>query len=635
MAFITEFDAFLFGEGTHRRAYEKLGAHPTCEAGRNGVRFAVWAPSAADVSAVGVFNNWQPDANPLQPAGVSGIWEGFVPGAEVGSAYKFAIHPRDSDIWLEKADPYARAAEMRPKTASIVADVHGYVWNDADWLRTRGSTDWGTSPVSIYEVHLGSWRRDPSRPQSFLSYRELAEQLPEYVRDMGYTHIELMPITEHPLDLSWGYQTTGYFAPTARFGGPSDFLYFIDSCHQAGLGVLLDWVPAHFPKDGHGLARFDGSCLYEHADPRQGEHPDWGTLIFNYGRHEVRTFLISSALFWLGCYHIDGLRVDAVASMLYLDYSRPSGDWVPNRHGGRENLDAIDFLRDLNNAVHQQFPDALMIAEESTAWAGVTRTTDSGGLGFDLKWNMGWMHDTLEYMVHDPINRKYHQNELTFSANYAFSERFLLPLSHDEVVHGKRSLLDKMPGDEWQKFANLRLLLGYMYAHPGKKLLFMGGEFGQWREWDHAQSLDWHLLEDAGIGGQRHRGLNLLVRDLNRLYRESPALHRLDFDAGGFSWIDFLDSEASVIAFQRMAEDERSSLVVACNFTPVVRHGYRLGLPRRGTYLEVLNTDAIAYGGSGIVNKGKISSEDLPWQAFPYSCVVALPPLAVLVLAPD
>ncbi len=642
MPVVTDFDLYLIGQGTHREAYNKLGAHLTRESGVDGTHFAVWAPNADEVSVVSDFNSWQPGATPLHPTGDSGIWQGFVSEVGADCLYKYAIRPRGAGSWIQKADPYAQAAEVRPNTASIVADLSSYTWKDAAWLEARSQKDWVASPIAIYEVHLGSWRRDPNQPDRslspagrFLTYRELGDQLPRYAADMGYTHLELLPVAEHPLDMSWGYQTTGYFAPTARFGSPADLMYLVDRCHQAGLGVLLDWVPAHFPKDAHGLARFDGSHLYEHADPRQGEHPDWGTLIFNYGRHEVRSFLISNALFWLDRYHIDGLRVDAVASMLYLDYSRSEGGWIPNQYGGRENLEAIDFLRELNTAVHERFPDALVIAEESTAWPKVTGPLETGGLGFDLKWNMGWMHDTLVYLARDPIHRRYHQNDLTFSLMYAFTERFVLPLSHDEVVHGKGSLLDKMPGDVWRKFANLRLLYGYMFGHPGKKLLFMGCDFGQWREWDYAQSLDWHLLDLEGEDGRLHRGLQQLVRDLNRLYRDRPALHQVDFEPHGFEWIDFLDADSSVISFRRRSQNDAESVIFVCNFTPVVRQGYRVGLPHAGRYREILNTDAVQYGGSGVCNPDAIDTEAIVWHGQPYSAVLTLPPLAVLVLAPD
>jgi 1,4-alpha-glucan branching enzyme len=627
---LSEFDLYLMGTGRHRRAYDMLGAHPV--EGGSGVRFAVWAPNAERVSVLSDVNGWTPGTTTLEPVGQSGIWEGTVETIEPGTLYKYAIRPRGQKVWLEKADPYAFAAELRPKTASIVADLDGYVWNDGDWVSGRATRDHLAAPISIYEVHLGSWRRDPSDPERFLSYRELAGMLPEYAAGLGFTHIELLPIAEHPLDKSWGYQVTGYFAPSARFGSPHDFMFFIDACHRAGLGVILDWVPAHFPRDAHGLARFDGTHLYEHADPRRGEHPDWGTLIFNYGRNEVRSFLVSNALFWFDRYHVDGIRIDAVASMLYLDYSRQPGQWLPNRYGGRENLDAIDFLRELNSVLHEEFPGVLTFAEESTAWPRVTGRVEEGGLGFDFKWNMGWMHDTLAYMEQDPVHRRYHHNQLTFSLMYAFSEHFVLPLSHDEVVHLKHSLADKMPGDAWQKFANLRLLFGYMFGHPGKKLLFMGGEFGQWSEWQEYRSLDWHLSELAGEEGNLHRGVQLLISDLNRLYSAEGALHEIDVDWSGFQWIDFVDSDNSVIAFQRIGRDRSAPLFFVCNFTPVVRYGYRLGLPDAGTYRELLNTDAKTYGGSGVGNLGAVTTDPQPWHGFPHSAAFTLPPLGCFIL---
>jgi 1,4-alpha-glucan branching enzyme len=630
---ISELDLYLFGAGAHRQVYTRLGAHLAEEDGTPGVRFAVWAPNAEEVSVIGDFNVWTPGRNDLTPTGDSGIWHGFVLNVGAGTVYKYALRPRGVDWWIEKADPYAFAAELRPKTGSVVANLDRYLWRDDAWVESRSRRRWEEGPLMVYEVHLGSWRRDPSDPERFLTYRELAEQLPPYVADMGYTHVELLPVSEHPLDMSWGYQTTGYFAPTSRFGPPEDFMYFVDRCHAAELGVILDWVPAHFPKDAHGLGLFDSTHLYEHADPRKGEHPDWGTYIFNYGRSEVRSFLISNARFWPDRYHVDGLRVDAVASMLYLDYSRQPDQWIPNQYGGRENLDAISFLQAANVAVHEDFPGTLMVAEESTAWPNVTGRVDHGGLGFDLKWNMGWMHDTLAYFSHDPVHRRYHQNELTFSLMYAFTEKFMLPLSHDEVVHGKGSLLDKMPGDGWQKFANLRLLYGFMAGHPGKKLHFMGDELGQGREWNHAESLDWHLLDEPGEGGHWHRGVRQLVRDLNRFLRDHAALHELDFDWTGFQWIDFFDADASVISFRRCARDG-ASLIFVCNFTPVVRYEYRVGLPHGGAYREALNSDAEIYGGSGVGNLGQVQAEDTPWHGQPVSGSVTLPPLAFFVLEP-
>ncbi|GAC1508085.1 MAG: 1,4-alpha-glucan branching protein GlgB [Chloroflexota bacterium] len=633
MKMLTEFDLHLFGQGTHRRAYEKLGAHCMREGNADGVRFAVWAPSATGVSVIGDFNAWRHGTDWLHPTGVSGIWQGFVAHVRPGALYKFSIVPPGGNGTLEKADPFAFQAEVRPHTASVVTCDPDYAWGDDSWMRRRGETQWSSQPVSVYEVHLGSWRRSPDHPSEFLSYRHLADHLPEYARDLGYTHVELMPVAEHPLDMSWGYQTTGYFAPTARFGSPEDFMYLVDRCHRAGLGVILDWVPAHFPKDAHGLAFFDGTHLYEHADPRQGEQLDWGTLVFNYGRNEVKSFLLSNAVFWIDRYHIDGLRVDAVASMLYLDYSRESGGWIPNRYGGRENLEAIEFIKQVNWALHEEYPGALMIAEESTAWPGVTTPVDQGGLGFDFKWNMGWMHDTLEYMALDPVYRHFHHNEITFSLVYAFTERFMLPLSHDEIVHGKRSLLDKMPGDAWQKFANLRLLLAYMWTHPGKKLLFMGSEFGQWREWDHDSSLDWHLLDLPRNDGARHQGMQRLVRDLNGLLRARPALYELDERPEGFEWIDYQDADNSVLVFRRVSRGGEDDVIVVCNFTPVVRHAYRIGLPKDGPYLEILNTDAEEYGGSGVRPALSIQAENVAWHGRPYSCEVTLPPLAVFVLS--
>ncbi len=629
---LSDFDLYLFGTGTHRRAYDHLGAHPGEQNGARGTTFTAWAPNATAVSVIGDWNGWSQLENPLQSLGESGVWHGFVPGIDAGSTYKYAILPRGHGPWMEKADPYAFAAEYRPQTASIVADLDGYEWNDSRWVKRRASTDWMAAPISVYELHLASWRRDPDDPDRFLSFRELADQLPEYVVGLGFTHIELLPVVEHPLDMSWGYQVTGYFAPSARFGSPSDLMYFVDRCHQAGVGVLLDWVPAHFPKDAHGLARFDGTHLYEHANPRRGEQPDWGTLVFNFGRHEVRSFLTSNALFWVDRYHIDGLRVDAVASMLYLDYSREHGQWEPNRYGGRENLEAIDFLRHVNAVIHEEFPGVLTIAEESTTWPRVTGPVEEGALGFDLKWNMGWMHDTLDYFALDPIYRRDHQNDLTFSMTYAFSEHFMLPLSHDEVVHLKRSLLDKMPGDLWQKFANLRAMYGYMWAHPGKKLLFMGGEFGQWHEWNYAQSLDWHLLDLEGEAGDKHRALQSFVGALNSMYQERPALHEVEFDWQGFEWVDFTDAENSVLSFLRRSRDGTDSLLFVFNFTPVAREGYRIGLPQPGTYREVFNSDTETYGGSGVTNDATLQAEEVPWHGQPFSAGLRLPPLAMLAL---
>lgn len=629
---LSDFDLHLFGSGRFREAYDRLGAHPTEFDGIQGVMFAVWAPDAGRVSVVGDFNGWNTITNPLRPVKSSGIWQGFVPGVREGALYKYALQPRGTNLWLEHADPYAAGAQLRPDTASIVVDLTRYSWNDAEWIERRAHQSLD-EPISVYEVHLGSWKRDPSMLGEFPTYIDLASQLSEYVLSMGFTHVELLPVAEHPLDMSWGYQTTGYFAPTARFGSPTDFMYLIDHLHQHGIGVILDWVPAHFPRDDFALARFDGTSLYEHPDPRRGEHPDWGTLIFNYGRPEVQTFLLSNALSWLHRYHVDGLRVDAVASMLYLDYSREDGQWVPNRYGGRENLEAVELIRSVNTAIHESFPGALMIAEESTAWPRVTGAISDGGLGFDLKWNMGWMHDTLNYMQLDPLFRRHHQNELTFSLMYAFSERFLLPLSHDEVVHGKRSLLEKMPGDDWQKFANLRLLYTYMWGHPGKKLLFMGSEFGQRREWDYSDRLDWDALE--GANRKLHAGLQALVRDLNSLYRSRAALYERDFGWEGFEWIDFSDADNSVIAFLRRTHDRTGTVIFLLNMTPVVRYGYRVGLPQAGSYRESVSTDAIRYGGSGVENWGEIEAESVPWHDQPYSAQITLPPLGASILEPS
>ena len=626
---LTDLDLYLHAEGTHSRAYLKMGAHPLTIDGVAGVNFAVWAPNARRVSVVGDFNRWDGRLHPMQNRGASGIWEIFVPGVKQGDLYKYEILGAHGHILL-KADPYAFASELRPKTASRVWRLDGYQWGDGEWMERRRRTDWLKEPMCIYEVHLGSWKRVPEEGNRWLTYRELADTLIPYARDMGYTHIELLPVGEHPFDGSWGYQCIGYFAPTSRFGTPDDFKYFIDRCHQAGLGVIVDWVPAHFPKDGHGLGFFDGTHLYEHADPRRGEHLDWGTLIFNYGRNEVRSFLLSNALFWADVYHVDGLRVDAVASMLYLDYSRPDGEWIPNEYGGRENLEAIDFIKKFNELMHGEYPGLTTHAEESTAWPMVSRPTYVGGLGFTFKWNMGWMHDILEYMSKDPIYRKYHHNHLTFSLLYAFSENFVLPFSHDEVVHGKRSLLDKMPGDQWQKFANLRLLLAYMYAHPGKKLLFMGNEFGQWREWNCHESLDWHLLEI-----EAHRKLRDFVKDLNHLYRSTPPLYEVDFSWEGFQWIDFHDSEQSTISFIRRGRRREDLVVAVFNFTPVPREGYRLGVPRPGFYREVLNSDSELYGGANIGNAGGVPAEEIAWQGQPFSIQITLPPLAALYFRPE
>jgi 1,4-alpha-glucan branching enzyme len=621
---LSDFDLHLFAEGKHWHAYRFLGAHAQEVHGIAGVMFAVWAPNAERVSVVGDFNHWDGRRHPLRARGGSGVWELFIPELAPGALYKFEIRNRAAGTVHLKSDPYGQRFELRPRTASIVMGANSVAWADQAWMEKRRQSDWQHTPMSIYEVHLSSWQRGPEG--EFLNYRELAERLVEHVKSMGFTHIELLPVTEHPYDPSWGYQSTGYYAPTSRFGGPDDFRYFVDHCHQNNIGVFLDWVPAHFPKDGHGLARFDGSALYEHEDPRRGEHLDWSTLIYNFSRKEVKNFLLSSAMFWLEELHIDGLRVDAVASMLYLDYSRT--DWVPNEHGGRENIEAIEFLRELNVAVHSAHPGVLMMAEESTSWPLVSRPVHVGGLGFDLKWNMGWMNDTLSYISHDPVHRKYHHNMLTFSMLYAFTENFLLPFSHDEVVHGKQSLLNKMPGDEWQKHANLRLLLTYQFTHPGKKLLFMGCEFGQGLEWNSAQTLDWYVLDYP-----LHRGIKKLVQDLNNLYRQAPALYTYEFDWQGFEWIDCHDADQSVLSFIRRAGEQ--FLIVIVNFTPAPRVGYRIGVPQACAYREIFNSDSAYYGGSNMGNgAGPLVSEDIAWMNRPYSIALTLPPLAGIVLRP-
>ena len=627
--FLTDYDLYLLGEGKHYRIYDKLGAHVIDKDGAPGTHFAVWAPNARAVSVIGDFNGWTPATHPLHSRGTSGVWAGFVPQAAAGALYKFAIESQYNDYRVEKADPCGFAAEIRPHTASKVWDLSRYAWNDGDWMAQRAKANALDAPLAIYEVHLGSWRRVPEDGNRWLSYRELAPLLAEYLKHLGYTHVEFMPVTEHPFDGSWGYQTVGYFAPTSRFGTPDDFRFLVDTLHQAGIGVILDWVPAHFPRDGHGLAYFDGTHLYEHSDPRKGAHTEWGTFIFNYGRNEVTNFLISNALFWLDKYHIDGLRVDAVASMIYLDYARKEGEWIPNQYGGRENLEAVAFLRRLNERVYGTFPDAVMIAEESTAWPMVSRPTYLGGLGFGLKWDMGWMHDTLKYMALDPVHRKYHHNQLTFRSLYAFTENFVLPLSHDEVVYGKRSLLDKMPGDLWQKFANFRLLLGIMYAQPGKKLLFMGGEFGQWQEWNHDSSLSWHLLNEP-----LHAGLQRWVRDLNTVYRGEPAFHQRDCDPSGFEWIDCSDFEQGVISLLREGKIANDYLLIACNFTPVPRYNYHIGAPWPGRWQELLNSDAPLYGGAGQGNLGSTHAAPIPWHGRPHLLNVTLPPLAMVVFKP-
>ena len=624
---LTDFDKYLIGQGTHERTYEKLGAHLTEIDGQKGVHFAVWAPNARTVYLMGTFNDWHGESHPMHPSD-SGIWTLFMPGLAEYTVYKYRIVSQAGES-LDKADPYGFAMEQRPKTASVVTNLARYQWGDQAWVNRRAEQQSFDRPISIYEVHLSSWRKmeDEEWGTRYLSYRELADELVPYVVDLGYTHIELMPITEHPLDASWGYQVLGFFAPTSRFGPPEDLMYFIDQCHQHNIGVILDWVPAHFPKDGAGLNYFDGTHLYAHADPRQGEHRDWGTMIFNYGRNEVRSFLISNALFWLDKYHFDGLRVDAVASMLYLDYSREEGEWVPNEYGGRENLAAISFLQKMNEVVHGVFPGVLTIAEESTAWPMVSRPTYLGGLGFSLKWNMGWMHDTLNYMSNEPIHRKFHHNDMTFSLLYAFNENFVLPLSHDEVVHGKGSLLNKMAGDEWQKFAGLRAYYGFMWGHPGKKHLFMGCEFGQWQEWNFNSSLEW-----AALQAPNHQGLQTFVKDLNQLYKQESALYEDDFEWTGFAWIDANDNDNSVFSFLRQAKSSDEFIVVISNFTPVPREGYRVGVPQPGYYRELINSDAKAYWGGGLGNAGGVHSEEVPFHAQPHSLVLTLPPLATMML---
>jgi len=619
-------DAFLFNEGTHYRLFDKLGAHPVPG---KGTAFAVWAPNARYVSVVGDFNGWDRKAHPLSAVGVSGVWAGLVDVAAEGSAYKFHIAARGSEYVVDKADPFGFMHETPPKTASIVHSLD-YRWNDAAWMAERGPRQRLGSPISIYELHLGSWKRDPSEPSRFLSYRELAPMLAEHCRRMNFTHVEFLPVMEHPYYPSWGYQITGYFAPTSRYGSPQDFMFLIDHLHQNGIGVILDWVPSHFPSDEHGLGYFDGTHLFEHADPRQGFHPDWKSAIFNYGRHEVRAFLISNAIFWLEKYHVDALRVDAVASMLYLDYGRKEGEWVPNAFGGRENVDAVGFLRQFNTEVYRSFPDVQTIAEESTAWPTVSKPTYIGGLGFGFKWDMGWMHDTLRYFSHEPVHRRFHHTNMTFRGLYMYAEHYVLPLSHDEVVHLKGSLIQRMPGDTWQRFANLRLLLTHQWTSPGKKLLFMGGEFAQWREWNQEISLDWHLAD-----GSEHAGILNLVGDLNRLYRGMPALHEGDCDARGFEWVEANDSEQGVFAFLRRVPNGSKSALVVLNCTPVIRHQYRLGVPVGGRWSEVFNSDATSYGGSGVGNCGGVESSPMPMRQFPASLTLTLPPLGALVLVPD
>ncbi len=626
---LTDYDLYLFGEGTHVRAYNKLGAHPGEMEGRRGVHFAVWAPNAESVSVIGDYNGWDPRSHPMQPQAQAGLWESFIPDIGIGASYKYHIASRVNGYQVDKADPYGYAAEVRPQTASRVCDLAGYSWEDREWMATRKEHNSLDSPISIYEVHLASWRCVPEERNRWLSYREMAVQLADYVHDAGFTHVEFLPITEHPFDGSWGYQTIGYYAPTSRFGTPADFMFLVDYLHQNGIGVILDWVPAHFPKDAAGLGYFDGTHLYEHADPRQGEQPDWNTFVFNYGRREVQSFLIGNSLFWFDKYHVDGLRVDAVASMLYLDYARKEGQWIPNSYGGKENLEGLAFLRRVNEQVCDAHPDVMMIAEESTAWPMVSRPVHLGGLGFGLKWNMGWMHDMLDYMSKDPVFRTYHHNKITFSLLYAFSENFVLPFSHDEVVYGKGSMIGKMPGDEWQKFANLRLLYGYMFGHPGKKLLFMGGEIGQWSEWNHDSSLDWHLLEYP-----RHAGLRRWIRDLNTFYRGEPSLFELDFDSPGFEWVDCSDSQRSVVCFLRNGKNAADKMLFVCNFTPVPRHNYRVGVPLNCHWREMLNSDAPLYGGSGQGNDGGVTANPLPVHGRPYSLSLTLPPLGIVVFKP-
>jgi 1,4-alpha-glucan branching enzyme len=624
---LSDFDLHLFAEGTHYRAWDKFGSHRVTVGGITGVHFAVWAPNAQRVSVIGDFNRWDGRVNVMRRLVPSGVWEVFIPDLPDGTCSKYEIRTPEGYL-LQKADPYGRRFEVPPNTATIIWNEGQYQWGDGDWMRDRPSFKaWYERPMSVYEVHLGSWRRVPDEGNRYLTYRELADQLVPYVRDLGFTHIELMPVMEHPFSGSWGYQVIGFFAPTSRFGNPDDFRYFVDICHRHGIGVILDWVPGHFPKDQHGLARFDGTALYEHADPRKGEHTDWGTLIFNYGRNEVRTFLMSNALYWLEEFHIDGLRVDAVASMLYLDYSRPAGQWIPNQYGGRENLEAVSFLQQLNVETHGRVPGTITVAEESTSWPAVSRPIYVGGLGFTYKWNMGWMHDILEYMKEDPVHRRWHHGQITFSMLYAFTENFVLPFSHDEVVHGKRSMLDKMPGDLWQKHANLRALYGYMWTHPGKKLMFMGAELGQWHEWNYDSSLDWHLLDH-----KEHAGMQRWVQDLNRVYQQERSLHEVDFEGAGFSWIDCNDNENSVVSMMRRARDPHDFTVVLANFTPVPRPAYRIGVPEGGWYRELLNSDADIYGGSNVGNGGGIMAEDAPSHGFTHSLTVVVPPLGFVLL---
>ena len=623
---LSDDDLYLFNEGNQFQIYEKLGAHLREVDGIVGVNFAVWAPDAQAINVVGEFNGWDRHRHPMTKRIPSGVWELFIPSLAAGEKYRLSVTDCNG-LEIEKSDPFGFASELPPRTASVVADLEQYPWNDGDWIAKREALDTQDRAISVYEFHLGSWRTDETKPNGWMNYRDIAHQIVDYCKKLDFTHIELMPISEHPYTGSWGYQTVGYFACTSRYGTPEDFMYFVDYCHQNEIGVIIDWVPAHFPKDAHGLARFDGTALFEHADPRQGEHPDWNTLIFNYDRNEVCNFLVSNALFWLKKYHIDGLRVDAVASMLYLDYSRADGEWIPNKYGGRENLGAMDFIKKMNDQVHQSFPGVLTIAEESTSWGGVSRPTYAGGLGFSLKWNMGWMNDSLGYFHKDPIHRKYHHDELTFSLMYTFTENFMLPFSHDEVVHGKGSLIDQMPGDHWQKFANLRLLYSYMWTHPGKKLIFMGNEIGQWSEWNCNGTLDWSLLDHDS-----HSGLQKLVGDLNRIYRTEKSLHELDFEEGGFEWIDCLNREASVVGYLRRARDKSDFVVVCNNFTPAVHRNYRLGVPECGRYLEIFNSDSAYYGGSNVGNGIGLYAECIEAQGRPYSVSLSVPPLGSIVL---
>ena len=624
--FLTELDLHLFNEGSHDRIYDKLGAHLRTIDGVAGVNFAVWAPNAKQVSITGGFNFWDKAQHPMLKRIPSGIWELFIPGLEAGETYKYCVTDAHGNQ-VEKADPYGTASELPPRTASIVTNLDNYRWSDDEWMNKRTINNGLDQPISVYELHLGSWRHDNDKPNGWMNYRDIAHQLVEYCQQLGFTHIELMPVSEHPFTGSWGYQTVGYFAVTSRYGTPEDFMYFVDHCHKHDIGVIIDWVPAHFPKDEFGLAKFDGTSLYEHSDPRQGEHPDWSTLIFNYDRNEVRNFLISNAMFWMDKYHIDGLRVDAVASMLYLDYSRNEGEWIPNKYGGRENLGAISLLKSMNERVHGNFNGVLTIAEESTSWGGVSSPTYAGGLGFSMKWNMGWMNDTLQYFRKDPVHRKYHHDELTFSLIYAFSENFMLPFSHDEVVHGKGSLIDQMPGDIWQKFANLRLLFAFMWTHPGKNLMFMGCEIAQWKEWDCNAQLDWILLDH-----DTHVGVQKMVTDLNAVYRREPALYEVDFDGAGFQWVDSMNRDNSVLSYLRFAKDTNDFVLVCCNFTPTVQEEYRVGVPSAGQYQEIFNSDSTYYGGTNKGNGQGIQSEQIEAQAHEHSLKLTLPPLGVTIL---